>query len=532
MSRSPDDPRMAKALVRYQVISPYLAADPPRGRRTAMLSQLAAKVWTGPDGEPLAVAAETIRGWVRRYRRDGLDGLMDKLRPRRGVQVLTDEERALVVRLKTEVPERSLDRIIAIAERMGLAEPGRLRRSTVHRVLQAAGVSARAGRVPDAADLDRFEADRPGDLWHSDLLVGPWLPDPDRPGKVRRAKLYAFLDDHSRLLLAGRFHFSERLPHLELVFRQALRRWGVPTRTYYDNGAVYRSAHMRQVVAELGIHRIVFTQPYRPMGHGKIEAANRLIRASFLAELKASAITTLDQLNEAFSAWADEYNRAEHGETGKAPVDAYRSVLDRVSFVDEERLRQAFLFKEARTADKTGVLSLLGTRYQVSARLAGRKVEVRYDPEELGEIEVWTDGSFVERARPLQIRAHRRPKAPAAVPAATEGGDGEPVADWLGHLVAERRERLGDDGEPSPRQFAERARAERAQADDAVLAVLRARLDPEVVDEDAVRDWLGRFGPIDAARLDADLQARLGLGQPADLHVTDHLDTYRDGGGR
>lgn len=41
------------------------------------------------------------------------------------------------------------------------------------------------------------------------------------------------------------------------------------------------------------------------MGHGKIEALNRLIRRAFLAVLKASGITTLDTLNEAFWAWAD-----------------------------------------------------------------------------------------------------------------------------------------------------------------------------------------------------------------------------------
>jgi len=57
------------------------------------------------------------------------------------------------------------------------------------------------------------------------------------------------------------------------------------------------------------MHRIVFTEIGRPEGHGKIEALNRLIRAAFLAELRASNITTLDQLNEAFIAWADlEYS--------------------------------------------------------------------------------------------------------------------------------------------------------------------------------------------------------------------------------
>ena len=512
------------ALIRYQVIAPYIAADPPRGQRGALRRQLADRVWTGPDGEPFTVAAETIRTWVRRYRSRGLAGLQDAPRARTGVQILTDEQQELVCRLKREVPERSLDRIIEIAEGLQLVEAGRLKRSTVHRVLKSRGISARGGRTPDRKDLDRFEADFAGALWHSDLLVGPWLPDPDRPDKVRRAKLYAFCDDHSRLLLAGRFHFSEALPHLELVFRDAIRAWSLPRRVYYDNGAVYRSRHMAQVVAELGIERIVFTQPYRPMGHGKIEAINRYIRSSFLSELKASTITTLDALNEAFAAWAEQYNSRTHTETGEAPKVRYQRGLDKLRFVDEQQLRQAFLWKETRRADKAGVLTLMGCRYQVGARLAGRKVQLRFDPEQLEQIEVWDQDAFVERIGPLEIRTHRRPKDPALVAADPSA---EPTADWLGHLVQQRR----SDGfvTPTPKQLAEQARAERSGKDEAVLAVLSRLLDADALDVDAARSWLDRFGPLHPGRLEAELSARLALGERADRHVTEILDALEGG---
>lgn len=189
-----------------------------------------------------------------------------------------------------------------------------LRRSTVHRVLQRERLSRRPVSASDTKDLDRFEALASNDLWQSDMRTGPWLPDPLRPGKVRRTKLFSFLDDHSRKLLHGRFAFSEGLPELELVFRRCLQKYGKPKRVYYDNGRVYRAGHMRHIVATLGIHAIVFTKAYRPEGHGKIEAFNRLAKAAFVAEVKASSIRTLDELNEAFLAWMDlEYNRRTHG---------------------------------------------------------------------------------------------------------------------------------------------------------------------------------------------------------------------------
>ena len=57
------NPRLAKALARYQVISGYLALAPKRGQRRLVLEELASRRWPGPDGEPFQVAAETIRAW-------------------------------------------------------------------------------------------------------------------------------------------------------------------------------------------------------------------------------------------------------------------------------------------------------------------------------------------------------------------------------------------------------------------------------------------------------------------------------------
>ena len=523
MDHDDRDLRLERALRRYEVISPYIAAQPERGQKRKLLEQLAARRWTDERGEPMEVSAETIRSWVRRYRRGGLGGLKDKTRARRGVQALTAQQVELVYELKREVPERSLDRIISIAEGMKLIEPGVLRRSTLHRVLQAQGLSARRCQVPDVKDLDRFEAVAANGTWQSDMLVGPWLPDPQRPGKMRRAYLYAFLDDHCRLLLHGRFSFKGDLPALELVFRRCLQKWGVPRRVHYDNGQVYRSGHMKQIVATLGIHRIVFTKPRRPMGHGKIEALNQYIRSAFLSELAASKIETLDALNEAFIAWADEqYNRKTHCETGQAPLERWREDAEKIRYADEEELRLAFLWREKRTPDKTAVFSLFGRRYQVGANLARRRVEVRYDPEALDEVEVWHQDRFIERARPFEVREHRRARAPELRPQEPKDESKPPAADWLGHLVEQRRQR--GFVEPPPRAHVEQRQQQRVEADEAIVALLRERFDEAVIDTETIGDSLERFGPFDADRARVALDRLLEDGVPSDIHITVALD--------
>lgn len=502
----PVDPREALALARFQAISAFLADDPPRGQRAARLAHLAGKEWPGPEDTPLRVSAETLRVWVRRYKKGGFAALFDKERPRTGVRALSPDTQARAVELKRAVPERSLERIIAILEMEGLVEVGAVARSTLHRVLLAAGVSARGAVVADRHDLDRFEAAAPNDLWQSDMLCGPWLPDPDRPGKHRRAWLFAFLDDHSRRVLAARFDFREDLPVLERVFREALRRCGVPKRCYYDNGAVYRSHHMRQVIAVVGIHGLAFTRPYRPMGHGKIEAFNRLVRASLLSEVRAAKLTTLDQLNDALQAWIDRiYHRAIHSETEQTPLDRWNAATS-ITWVDETRLHDAFQWRERRTADKSGVLSLHGVRYQVGPALARRRLELRYDPDALDVIDVWFDGRFAERARPLQIEPWRRPYAPVAPPTPAA------PADFLGRLMADHAAERPAPIEPLPVDPA---------AD--LLDLLRDHVDPAVLDEAIVRDAVARFGPFDPERA-AEVLDRLAAHHPRDLHVRFWLD--------
>jgi transposase InsO family protein len=521
MADDDDNPRRAMALARFQIISAYLALEPGRGQKRVLLEQLASRIWPGPGGVTLQPAAETIRGWIRQYRAGGLDALCDQLRKSSGVQVLSPDEIELCTKLKREVPERSLDRIIEMLEQTGRVAPGRIRRSTLHRVLAPLGLSARPLKKPDRADLDRFEADFPGDLYQSDMRSGPYLPDPWRPGKLRQAWLYAFLDDHSRLLLHGRFSFRENLPALELVFRRSLQKWGLCRRVYYDNGQVYRSQHMKHICATLGIAAPIFTRPHRPEGHGKIEALNRLIKNAFVAEVRSSHIRTLSELNQAFLAWADlEYNRRSHSEIGEPPLERWQRGAARIRYADEDKLRQAFLWREHRTADKTGLFSLLGQRYQTS--LGKKRVEVRFDPEALALIEIWHQGRFVERIGPFVVHTHRRPQPEPAEPTARPTQAPPPTIDWLAHLV-EKRQRL-QFLEPSPRQLAQTAAAGRVQADQAIVELLAARLDPAIFDEPSVRAWLDRFGPFDLVRAAAVLDRLFAHGARPDHHLHFFLD--------
>ncbi|MCB9686084.1 MAG: transposase [Alphaproteobacteria bacterium] len=294
------------------------------------------------------------------------------------------------------------------------------------------------------------------------------------------------------------------LAPLELCLRRAIQKYGVPRKVYYDNGQTFRSHHMRYICGRLDIQHPIHTTVYRPEGHGKIEALNKKF-LGFIAEVKASSIQTLGELNEALWAWLDlHYQSKVHGETREAPLTRWRAGIDRVRYADEEAVRQAFLWSERRTTDKACVFSLFNVRYQVPG-LQRRKVEVRYDPEALHEVEIWLNGKFAQRARPLDVHPFRRPKPPPPPsPPSTDV-----VGDWLGHLVARRREEQAP--EPDPRTWKRDADERREANTVGLVELLRDRLDPHVVDEVEIRAWAARFGPVEldgwAVELDALLES-------------------------
>jgi putative transposase len=68
------------------------------------------------------------------------------------------------------------------------------------------------------------------------------------------------------------------------------------------------------------------------------------------------------------------------------------------------------LWSERRKADKTALVSLHGNVYQVGAWLAGRAVELLFDPFDLDRVEVRAGGKPAGTAVPFAMGRHRHPK--------------------------------------------------------------------------------------------------------------------------
>jgi putative transposase len=85
-----------------------------------------------------------------------------------------------------------------------------------------------------------------------------------------------------------------------------------------------------------------------------------------------------------------------------------------------------------RRVTRVATVPLEGNSYSVDPALVGRRVELRYDPENLAVIEVFLDGRPAGAAVPFVIGRHvHRAVAPAPPPAAEANG-----VNYLGMVAA------------------------------------------------------------------------------------------------
>lgn len=394
----------AVALFRYQLIRE--PADPAHStrQRGRMVRALAEREHPGPFGAPVRVSRQTLDRWISAWRSGGFDALIPPARqvlPRTAAEVLE-----MAAALKRENPARTGAQIARILHRhLGWAPS----ESTVRRYLARLELT---GPKPVVTVFGRFEANHPGELWLGDALHGPVIAG-------RKTYLFAFIDDHSRLLVGHRFGFAEDTVRLAAALRPALASRGVPGGVYVDNGSAYVDSWLLRACAKLGI-KLVHSTPGRPQGRGKIERFFRTVRDQFLVELATPGSDTLVpdllSLNRLFTAWAETvYHRTVHSETGQTPLDRWHAG-DPPTIPTAAALREAFLWEATRTVTKTATVSLHANTYQVDGALVGRKVELVFDPFDLTTIEVRLRGKPMGLAIPHRISRHAHPKAKPELP--------------------------------------------------------------------------------------------------------------------
>jgi putative transposase len=408
MNDSDADRRHEIALFRYGLIADLVQLPPGTKGLHALIEKKAAGEYTLPGSTRTRVAAETIRDWLKRYRRGGFDALLPKPRADRG-QARSLPPEVVEVLLATKEANSKLSVQLVIREarkRPEVPEDLPLPPSTVHRLLARHALMDKAQEHHGDADRRRFAFQQAGQLWMSDVMHGPSVLVGNRT--QRKTYLIAFIDDATRVIPYAGFALAENTRAFLPVLKQALLRRGLPQRLYVDNGAHYRSQHLALVCAKLGI-ALIHARPYRPQGKGKIERWFKTVRGQLLTRLAPEDTRSLEALNRRLWAWVEgEYHHSPHrGLAGVTPLEQWAQTGETVRFPEID-LDDLFLFETQRKVQKDRTVSLNGVVYEVDAALVGQTVTLRFDPGAAPErpVPVCHQGRFVEQARVVESYAN------------------------------------------------------------------------------------------------------------------------------
>jgi transposase InsO family protein len=373
----PKDPAEAIALYRAQIVGPLVRRTLERGDLAAALGELTKTRFCPPrshGGRTYSVA--TLERWYYAFKEGGLDALRPKVRSDRGRgRDLTDGQKQLLLDVRRENPDVSVETILRTLVLDGRIERGSVAASTLRRFFAEQGFDRRTFRAAssDGRQRLRWQAAHPGALWQGDVCHGSPIVVGGKPVPVR---IHALLDDASRYVVAIEARHQEREVDMLAVLIRALRRFGAPDALYLDNGATYRGETLSLACARLGT-ALVHAKPYDAPARGKMERFWRTLRDQCLVFCKD--LPSLHDVNVRLIAWLDEqYHKAPHGGLlGKTPAEVFDAAPARTDDLDETKLRRALTVRERRRVRRDNTLAMDGADWETSLHfLAGRLVTV------------------------------------------------------------------------------------------------------------------------------------------------------------
>jgi transposase InsO family protein len=272
-----------------------------------MLGRLEAGQHQRDVAQAMGVSLTTLKKWLRRYRTEGVAGLLDRSsRPRCSPRQLSRGRVARIIALRQQ---RRTGRFIC--QRLGLSG------ASVSRVLRRARLSRWRDLEP-RVPVRRYEREHPGELLHLDVKklgriqgIGHRITG-NRSGQTRNRGIgwdfvHVAIDDASRVALATIAN-DERADSVSAFLRATVKHFrqrGVRIeRVMTDNGGAYRSTLFRDACQQLQI-RHVRTRPFTPRTNGKAE---RFIQTCLREWAYAEAYTSSAARTVALDRWLHHYN--------------------------------------------------------------------------------------------------------------------------------------------------------------------------------------------------------------------------------
>lgn len=382
------------ALVRHTAVSWIQEALKENFTLTRALSLASERTWGQKH-----YAASTLESWYYAYCAQGFAALQRKPRQDKGRRkALSPEACQALLEARRQYPQIKTKVLVRQLLEKGTLQAGAFSLPSVYRLFAEHHLDARSLRHPllaPSGPTKAFECPLANELWMADLMFGPTLRLAS--GQVVHTRLFALLDDCSRLVPHAQYYDSEKLCGFLDCFRQALARRGIPEKLYTDQGKIFLSSHLQVVCANLQV-RLCHAKPYAAWSKGKLERWFRTLQQDFEACLVLDPVHSLEELNTRLWRWVErEYHQRPHsGLGGQTPAERFAERAPHLRMADPQTDWEAlFLAQAERRVRLDATFSLEGQLWEVPVHLRGQLIQIRFDPFAWKRVEIWWDHQFV-----------------------------------------------------------------------------------------------------------------------------------------
>lgn len=386
----------------------------------------------------LGRSTRQVRRILAAYRKEGAAALVHGNRGRRPAHTITQEVRERVETLARTTYAGCNQQHLRdlLEEREGIV----LSRSSIHRILQVAGLRSGASCRPPQHRRRRVRMSQEGMLVQIDGSRHQWL-GPSGPWLT----LLAAIDDATGQIVAALFREQEDAAGYFLLVQQLVERCGRPLALYHDRHSIFVVTSQKEaplsvaeqlagkaeptqfgrLLEELGISSIAAQSP---QAKGRVERLFGTLQDRLVVELRLAGVTRLEQAGPVLERYLPKFNR-QFAVPAAQPTPAWQSLPATLS------TKEVFCFKYRRLVAADNTVSFAGQRLQVEpgpqrrsyARLAV-EVHERLD----GSLAVYHAGVCLAttpapfeaptlRARPQPLR--QQPLGSGAVPDTPAGLD-------------------------------------------------------------------------------------------------------------
>lgn len=317
------------------------------------------------------ISCKTAYKWLNRYRKQGLDGLLDESRARNTQEKKTQNTlEQIIVEVHKEYPywgPRKLRNLLLNKDVANLPSV-----TTFGRILERNDCEVKKSHHSNAAKK-RFERDKPNSLWQMDFK-GSFMLD------THRCYPLTILDDHSRFSIALQSCKDEQTHTVTSRLIRSFEKYGLPDQINVDNGNPWGKSDLESYtqlavwLIKLDI-KLSHSAPYHPQTNGKDERFHRTLKLEVLHERKYK---NEKEIQDVFDKWKHTYNfvRPHDALNGQTPSSRYHVSDKRYSEKgrDFEYDRNDIVRKVHKG---NGIFSFKGEHYRAGKALGGEYICIK-----------------------------------------------------------------------------------------------------------------------------------------------------------